>query len=74
MNQDPDLEKLESAVELLMEHFEAVQIFASRYDSETGTTSVTSGRGNWNARRGQVAEFNIRQNELDRDSVRHTDD
>jgi hypothetical protein len=45
-----------------MEHFDTVQIFATRHvDSETGTVGAQHGEGNWYARRGQVAEWLVKQ-------------
>ncbi len=62
-SQDQDIERLKKAVADLGEHFESVQIFASRHDPEDGTTSVNWGGGNWHARRGQVAEWMRREDE-----------
>lgn len=49
-------EMLDRAVNVLMEHFDAVQILATYTDGE-GTLGLTRGGGNWYARKGMVQEF-----------------
>lgn len=62
---------LDSHVSQLMEHFDAVQIFVSRYDGETGNTgSIHRGKGNWYARVGQVGEWLSEADEEARDGMR----
>lgn len=73
--QDLDLKRVEDHVAQLGEHFENVQIFASRFcsdesDPEAGTVSVNWGAGNWHARRGQVAEWMLKENERINAAVR----
>ena len=52
-----DSERLQSAVATLREHFDTVQVFASREDNGTTTTFAERGAGNWFARYGQVKTF-----------------
>lgn len=49
----------------LSEHFEAVQIFASRCDGEK-TESIHVGAGNWYARMGMVQDFMVKENAIAR--------
>lgn len=50
--------EVERAVSMLMEHADTVQVFASRYDHETGEThTFDAGAGHWFARLGQVSEW-----------------
>lgn len=64
---DADLKLLDEHVDKLMEHFDSVQIFATRQhsavtgDSDKNTMSCESGGGNFYARMGQVREWLIRQ-------------
>ena len=61
----------QDAATRLSEHFEVMQIFASNLEQGADTTfSVEAGRGNWNARRGQVAEWLIEEDERARAKVR----
>lgn len=53
-----DYQRVKQAVETLSEFFDAVQIFASRYDPANGNTfHAACGRGNIFARQGQVQEW-----------------
>jgi hypothetical protein len=56
---------LERHVAALMEHFDAVQVFATRFDDRE-TQTFADGAGNWNARRGMVAYFIRRQDQIER--------
>lgn len=59
---DRDLQRLKNAVTLLMEHFDTVHIFATRFISnEGGTVAVQDGGGNWYARRGQIGDWVLKQ-------------
>jgi len=60
---DDDLMKLRAAVETLIEHFDTVQIFASRHEpaEADGTIHCSWGAGNFYARYGQVQAFCIAQ-------------
>ena len=64
-DEDNDLKLLKDAAQALGEHFDAVQIFASRHEAEVedGTVTVHDGVGNWHARIGQVRDWIIRQDE-----------
>jgi hypothetical protein len=73
--QDLDLQRLVPHVEALASKFDTVQIFVTRHDITTGgTVSVNSGAGNWYARRGQVREWMIQQEELMRMAVYEEDE
>ena len=63
MMQDSDLALVKQAVDFLKEHFEAVQVFVSRDDSDRlgGTTNCNMGSGNYYARYGQVSLWVIAQ-------------
>jgi hypothetical protein len=63
MNQkDADIAEVRKHIEQLLEHFETVQIFCTRYnpnktadaDEERTTTRLQMGSGNWFARVGHV--------------------
>jgi len=74
MIEEADMEKVQKSVDGLMEHFDTVQIFVTRLDSERdGTVNVNIGAGNWFARFGQVCEWTTKQNERTRDNVRKED-
>ncbi|MFZ4779101.1 MAG: hypothetical protein ACOYM3_27375 [Terrimicrobiaceae bacterium] len=45
------------ALEILGEHFEAVQILASHMTVNGETVGAYQGRGNWHARRGMAQDF-----------------
>lgn len=56
--QGEDLQHLKNATARLMELFDTVQIFVTRYNSvDIGTTVVVYGEGNFCARRGQIADW-----------------
>lgn len=67
-----DLKIVTKAIQDLSEHFDSIQIFATRYDanSEGATVNVSKGTGNWFARAGQVREWIIKEDEASRKSVR----
>jgi hypothetical protein len=51
---------------ILREHFDSVQIFASRWNpdgKESDTFSYSMGQGNYNARYGQVRGWILKQEE-----------
>lgn len=66
---DPDIIRIQAALDTLSEHFGAVMIFATRYESEAegngpqGTVAIVRGCGDWYSRYGLVNEWIIRQNE-----------
>lgn len=71
MNQrEQDMERLKEATEKLLEFFDNVQVFATRYDGKDGTVSAKYGGGNWFARYGQVREWLIKEDESARVEVR----
>lgn len=69
---DHDLEIVREAIDRLMEHFDSVQIFATRYESDNdgNTVSVKMGSGNWFSRYGVIHEWLERCNETARCEVR----
>ena len=69
---DPDLARVKEAVAALGEHFDSVQIFATRHEPAThrGTINVCCGEGNYFTRYGQVKEWSIRQDEVARENAR----
>lgn len=57
IQKDKDLSLLERHTKQLMEHFDTVQIFATRHrlgENEGSTITAHFGNGNWFARYGQV--------------------
>jgi hypothetical protein len=56
---DSDLAKVKAAASALGEHFDAVQIFATRHEAGelNGTVRVDFGVGNWFARFGHVVHW-----------------
>lgn len=68
--QDQDLAHLRQHVAALAEHFDTVQVFATRHHQGTGTVHCAWGAGNFFARTGQVAAWLAKQDEQERDSAR----
>jgi len=66
------MEHLDRAIEMLGEHFDSVQIFATRHESgeQGGTLKFSRGCGNFFARYGQIHEWIIKQDESARNEVR----
>lgn len=62
----------DKALEELGEHFDTVQIFATRHESgeEGGTINMAYGAGNWFARYGQIREWLIKADERTKQFVR----
>lgn len=56
---DEDRDRVKKMVEQLGEHFDTVQIFATRHvpGDDNGTICVNRGSGNWCARYGQITEW-----------------
>lgn len=50
--EERDLNVVKKHTALMMEHFDSVQIFATRYDGTVGTVRVSYGGGNFFARYG----------------------
>lgn len=71
-DQENDIRLLDQAAHKLSEHFDAVQIFATRHEPNQldATTRVCSGVGNWFARYGQIREWMIREEESSRQIAR----
>ncbi len=57
LSNDAIADKVDAAVQALMEHFGAVQILASFEDDQGQTINVYSGGGNWFARQGMAHDF-----------------
>lgn len=73
MAEEPDISRVETAMNSLSEHFDTVQIFATRHEAE-GTVHVSRGCGNWFARFGHVSEWVVRERESTRVRLRKEDD
>jgi hypothetical protein len=68
---DEEIKRLEDAANSLIEYFDSVQIFATRHEpTKGGTLDVKFGLGNWLARRGQVSDWLIKNEEQTRVEVR----
>lgn len=67
---DADFEMVKKAAEALGEHFDGVQIFATRYEPD-GTVTVNYGQGNYYARYGHVKGWCTREDETFRDAARN---
>jgi len=62
MIEERDLKIIEQHLCQLGEHFDSVQIFATRHDPEAGgTVNAQMGSGNWFTRYGQVREWIIKE-------------
>lgn len=71
-NSNADLDRIKRAVAELGEHFDTVQVFATRCEDGTldGTINISYGAGNWFARYGQVARWIAKEDESERIEVR----
>lgn len=57
-----DRNRVEAAASALIEHFDSVRIFVTKHDGEKDATgSFTSGKGNFFAQQGQIAEWMLIQ-------------
>lgn len=65
---DEDLKIIQRHVDALREHFDTVQIFTTRHTGAE-TFQMVSGDGNWLARRGQIRDWTLRQDESVRKEV-----
>jgi hypothetical protein len=76
MHKDEDLKRVQAALNTLGEHFDTVQILATRHEpgQEDGTVHVELGVGNWFARRGQVADWLVRVDEESRSISRQDEE
>lgn len=72
---EDDLKRVQDACQVLIEHFDTVQIFCTRHEPEVenGTINVNYGEGNWFARYGLVHEWMTRQDERTRQHIRSND-
>jgi hypothetical protein len=61
--EDEDMKRVQAAIDLLAEHFDAVQIFATRCEAGSldGTVNINLGAGNFFARYGHVKAWTLRQ-------------
>lgn len=62
------LDRVETHINQLMEHFDSVQIFCTKYSGGV-TTSVNKGSGSWFTRYGQVGEWLEYEREKVRDQA-----
>jgi hypothetical protein len=67
---DHEEQLIDAALKTLSEHFDGVQIFATRYESDGNTLNIARGHGNFFARYGHVQEWVIGQEELQRARAR----
>lgn len=67
---DSSVDMIDRHLSHLFEHFDNVQIFASRVDEKGRTVTITRGIGNFCARRGQVRDWMLAYDELERDQMR----
>lgn len=74
MNDDKnkDLERVREACDSLIEHFDTVMIFTTRHESGEldGTVNVRYGLGNWFARKGQIEDWLLKEDECSRINAR----
>lgn len=67
---DAELAMIKLAVLKLMEHFDTVQIFTTRFmNSDEGTQGLQFGDGNWYARFGMVKTWLAKQDQGSRNEV-----
>jgi hypothetical protein len=72
---DEKLEIVKRHTAALMEHFDSVQIFATKNDeAEETTQAFNHGNGNWYARYGQIQEWMTQQSERAAIQIRKEDD
>ncbi len=68
---EADLKRCEDAARALGEYFDTVHIFVTRHEScRDGTVNIQWGQGNWFARKGQISEWLLREEEDTREHVR----
>lgn len=72
---DADMLRVRETCNALMEHFDSVQIFATRHEAGelSGTVQVDFGRGNWFARRGQIHDWCVKEDEVTRQQARQVE-
>lgn len=66
---------IQKCVDELGEHFDTVQIFATRHEKgeNDGTVHVQLGAGNWFARYGHVTNWLVQENQSTRNALGKTD-
>lgn len=64
------LEGLKKEALRLHEHFDTVQILATRFHNDGTTSAFEVGRGNWYARQGQARTWITQDDENTREQVR----
>lgn len=70
-----DLALVTQAVESLGEHFDSVEIFVSSHRPDLGgSRALNRGCGNWYTRYGQITEWIVRENEREREHLRHPEE
>ena len=70
---DLDSQRVQDAATKLAEHFDNVRIFCSRRDGDKGETfAVTKGVGDFYAHVGMVREWQVREDEAQREKVRRS--
>ena len=70
---DRDLRTLDRLLAQLSEHFDSVQIIATRHERDR-TISANRGTGDWYSRYGAVREWLIQQDERAREQIRGEDE
>ena len=73
---DDDEKIINSALDMLVEHFDTVQIFCSRHEAnkENGTVGFQAGRGNMYAREGQIKSWLTKHKERLKEEVRNEEE
>lgn len=68
----PDVIRCQEAAQALGEHFDSVQVFATRHEEGTshGTINIHVGVGNWFARFGQVRDWVVKKEEETKVEIR----
>lgn len=73
MSQHSDITIIEKHIAQLMEHFESVQIIATKIEGDE-TIAASKGDGNWYARVGSVRDWLAQQDERTREQVKRERD
>lgn len=70
---DKKMALLQNQAEFLMKSFDVVMIFAQKFNPKTNDTlSFNTGRGSWTARRGQIFEWVLTEDEAIREKARQS--
>lgn len=74
--EDQEMQRVKDACNVLIEHFDTVQIFVTRYapEEDCGTVNINYGAGNWFARYGQVCEWLVKQEARTKKGVAREDE